>query len=133
MNGEGVDEKVFFCPRCREATQDRLTCEKCGALLSPFSDNPDMWILLPNRWLGEHAMKYSQVLAEMSEMGDNKGVVMTNFAAAMALMVDWNLPGLTGNPEKWDFGKIDLPIIAWVNYHVITNGFLKCFSVPINF
>ena len=130
MDDEKGEPKLYSCNRCKHLGTERFKCTKCKAFQSPFSENPDSWLLLPDRWLGEHATRYSAV---MSEIDGSKGVVMANFAAAMALMEDWSLPGLEGNPKNWNFNEIDLQIIAWVNYHVITNGFLDCFNVRTDF
>jgi hypothetical protein len=75
-------------------------------------------------------MTYARV---MSELPPGTGVIMQNFAAGMALLEDWNIPGLNGNPKAWDFGKVDLPIIAWVNFFAVTSSFLKCFDIPKDF
>jgi len=91
-----------------------------------------MWILLPESWTGKDAVRYAEATSGMADLGS---AVLSTFAAAMALMEDWSVPGLMGNPEKWDFEKVDLPIIAWVNFHVVTNlayGFMGCFEVPLN-
>jgi len=64
-------------------------------------------------------------------LGEASGTVLSNFAVAMSLIDDWNLPGINGNPDKWDFDKVDLRVIAWVNSMVLAS-FLRCFIVPKN-
>ena len=50
---------------------------------------------------------------------------------ALALLDDWSLPGLNGNPEKWDFNKLDLQLIVWINNTTLLD-FMKCWAIPKN-
>ena len=43
----------------------------------------------------------------------------------MALFDDWNLPGMNGNPEKWDLVEMDLRLMAWV-IAVTMPGYYAC-------
>jgi len=89
----------------------------------------DYFIIRPSRWLGRHSIRRDEVI----EKADGKlgsGDVLI-FAISMALMDDWNLPGLNGNPEAWDFGEMDLAIIKWVNREIF-NSFSACGTVKKN-
>lgn len=90
---------------------------------------PLHYITLPDEWLGVHANRRDKALEQSIEKGN--GGTVTNFAIAMSLLDDWNLPGLQGNPENWDFGKVKLSLIGWVNTAVLPD-YTKCFVVPKN-
>ena len=92
----------------------------------PITNYPGAYIVLPDQWLGYHAQRRDQAV----EAAQNyKSGTMTQFAVSMALLEEWNIPGLAGNPEKWDFTKLDLSIIAWVN-EVVLSDFAKALTVP---
>ena len=88
------------------------------------------YILLPEKWLGKHAARRDEAI----EQCHNKkmGETLTRFAVAMVLLDDWNLPGLTGNPEQWDFERIDLTLIAWVTNAVLPD-FFECLAFPATY
>ena len=71
------------------------------------------FIELPDKWLTSHATRHFQATEKSIEAG--LVGVAHNFAVSIALLEDWNLPGLNGNPDKWDFQAIDLVIAGWVN------------------
>lgn len=85
------------------------------------------WIELPDEWLGEHLLRRDQVLAKTSTTG-----IVKNFTLAIALLENWDLPGLTGKPDKWDVAKLPAAIIVWVA-SVVTADFAQVFEVPKNF
>jgi hypothetical protein len=86
------------------------------------------WIELPDEWLGRHANRRDEVL---SKLPAETGQTESNFAVAMALLDDWVLPGLNGNPEKWDFSQLSLNMIAWVSQATI-GDFNQCWVVKKN-
>lgn len=92
----------------------------------PFSQYPDAWLDLPDKWLGEHVQRRDQAIDAAQKYNSE---YITRFAVAISLLDDWKLPGLEGNPDKWDFLKVELPIIAWVVLEVL-NDFGKSFIVP---
>lgn len=55
--------------------------------------------------------------------------VMADFAAYLALLDNWDLPGLTGPPDKWDILQMPLPVIVWVN-SVVRPLFGANFIIP---
>lgn len=93
----------------------------------PLPRFPDAWIDLPDLWLGQHAQRRDDAVEQAQEKGF--GTTLLNFAVAIALLDDWNLPGLGGNPEKWDFTQLDLGLINWV-INTTIGDFNKCFEVP---
>lgn len=124
--------EVFICSRCGEEMLNPIRCDHCMAIQSPFADQPDMWLLLPAKWRGEHAQRYESARDKAQELG----WVLSTFAGAMAILEDWNISGLNGNPENWDFTQVDLATIGWINFHAVTNakyGYLSCFEVSKNF
>lgn len=92
-------------------------------------DGEAAWVEIPDRWLGLHAERREQA-AEKAKDGGLVGL-LAQFAQAMALLDDWSVPGLTGNPEKWDFHALDLRILPWV-VEVALTDFYRCFQVPKN-
>lgn len=92
----------------------------------PFPEFENAWIELPEIWLGKHAEKRDQAISASEKL--NLGNTLTSFSVAMSLMDNWELPGLTGNPEKWDFSQLDLRLILWVIETVI-GSFNKCYEI----
>lgn len=94
----------------------------------PYPEYSDSWIDLPDLpWLGKHAQRRD----EAAEKSNDFGKTIQTFSVALALLDDWSLPGMNGNPDAWDFTKIDLRIIAWVSSEVL-NDFGACFEIPKN-
>lgn len=87
---------------------------------------PDAWVELPDQWLGRHAQRRDETIEKMPP---ELGMTLLSFGVSMALLDDWNIPGLAGNNEKWDFTQISLPLIAWINDTVLSE-FNACFEVP---
>jgi hypothetical protein len=92
---------------------------------SPY--DPAHFIEFPNEWLGKHAKRHDEAVAASQDMP----ATWREFACAMALLDDWNLPGLPKNPEKWDFGAMSLRVMAWVKNEVLLS-YYRCFQVPKN-
>lgn len=92
----------------------------------PHPEYDDSYIVIPDKWLGEHAARFAEADEKAEKL---QGTVLKNFAIALALLDDWRLPGLEGNPDAWDFMKIDLEIIAWVGTTTLAS-YWQCFTVP---
>ena len=92
----------------------------------PFHE--DVWVKLPDVWLGEHAEARDVAVAACQETGT--GETMTNFAVALAIVDDHRLPGLNGKPDQWDFGQMELSLITWVN-GVVLPPFLAKLYYPL--
>jgi len=91
----------------------------------PLPEYREAWVELPPEWLGLHAKQRDEVAENKGELSSTE----LNFAIAIALLDNWDLPGLGGNPENWDFSQLSLPLIAWINQEVLTS-FTACFLVP---
>ena len=95
----------------------------------PLPDLEDAFVVLPDEWLGLHAQRRDQAVREAARYDSN---TITLFAISLAIADDWGgIPGLDGKPENWDFTKVKIPIIAWMNESVLTD-FNKAFIVPKN-
>ena len=86
----------------------------------------EFYIELPDEWLGEHSYKHDR--ARDRTKGEESETLKT-FALAMSLLDDWRLPGLEGNPDTWDFSKLPLSVIGWVN-GVVMPSYYSCFIFP---
>src|SRR3990167_1755996 len=93
------------------------------------NDRPRYFLALPDEWVGHHAHNRDQAAITARER--KMLPTLTNFAIAMALLEDWSLPGMNGNPEKWDFMAVKLEVIAWVSDEVLRD-FGRCFVIPKN-
>jgi hypothetical protein len=76
-----------------------------------LEEGTPVWVDLPDRWLGEHQQRRDSALAESEKY---KSPTLTRFAQSIACLDEWELPGMGGNPENWDFAKMDLHLIIWV-------------------
>ena len=95
----------------------------------PLPGLEDAFIVLPDEWFGIHAVRRDQAVAIST---GEEGKTLELFAIALALLDDWGgIPGLEGNPENWDFTKLKLEIIAWINETVLLD-FNMAFIVPKN-
>ena len=95
-------------------------------LYCQIPDLKEAWIELPEVWLGKHAQRRDQAIEAAEKYKSN---TLTEFAVAMALLDNWNLPGLAGNPDAWDFTLLDLRLMAWVRNETL-QSFGRCFIVP---
>ena len=87
------------------------------------------FIGLPDKWLGSHAARRDATLELLRTREKKYGDTFTRFSIAMALLEEWSLPGLMGNPEQWDLERIDLTVIAWVSIETLSD-FLACLASP---
>ncbi len=94
----------------------------------PWPGLEDAWVEFPDVWLGKHAARRDQAIKAAEKYNSQ---TVTNFAAALAILDEWSLPGLNGNPENWDFLTLDLRLLAWVPA-VVFPSFGACFEVPKN-
>lgn len=98
-------------------------------IVCPLPGMDDFFVSLPERWLGEHLIKFQEAGEKSRQLAPALPQVLNNFAQALSLLDDWKLPGINGNPEKIDFAKIDLQVMVWVN-EVVNEDFGKAFIVP---
>jgi len=57
----------------------------------PLTEFPDAWIDLPDTWLGRHAQRRDEVIEKSPK---DMGITLMSFAVSLALLENWNLPGL---------------------------------------
>jgi hypothetical protein len=92
----------------------------------PREGYEEFYIELPDEWRGEHSYRYDEAQAKAN---DEWSDTIRTFSIAIALLDDWRLPGLEGNPEAWDLAKMSLSIMGWVN-GVTIRSYMECFVVP---
>jgi hypothetical protein len=92
----------------------------------PREGYEECYIELPDEWQGKHSYRYDEATAKADK---EWSASIQTFSVALALLDDWRLPGLEGNPEAWDFGAMSLSIIGWVN-GVVIRDYMDCFVVP---
>ena len=78
------------------------------------------WIGLPDEWLGAHALKQDDAKRRAQEAGLSE--TFQTWAIALSLLEDWgDIPGLSGNPDKWDLSQKSWPVLNWISNEVITD------------
>ena len=95
----------------------------------PYDEFPDAHVVIPDAWYGEHAQRHDEAVTKARAA--KLPQTWQDFSVAMALLDDWSLPGMSGNPEKWDLGKVNLRIMAWVSA-VTLPEYYACFRIPKN-
>ena len=83
----------------------------------PVEGYGERWIDVPDEWLGKHAAVRDAAVAAAKDK--ELSATSLNFAVSVALLDDFNLPGLEGRPEHWQFDDISLRVISWVNNEVL--------------
>lgn len=92
----------------------------------PFPKWQGAYVSLPDEWLGKHAAKYDEAIAK----SEGLPVSLRNFAAALALLDDWQIPGVPSNLTAGvNFAELPLPLISWVTQAVFAS-YNACFVVP---
>ena len=86
---------------------------------------PLHFIAIADEFVGEHAIRHNTARQKGLEAGAI-GVQLDCMISA-ALLDDWNLPGMNGNVEAWDFSKIKLGVIGWIN-HTVLSEYNACFD-----
>ena len=94
----------------------------------PLAGYEDCFIGLPDEWLGKHVLRRDKAI-EQARKDQHNSAIFINLAVSMALLDEWKLPGLTGNPEQWDFEQLNMQIMLWVADVVLTD-FGKALIVP---
>lgn len=93
----------------------------------PFAD--DSYIELPDTWKGIHALRHDEAIEKAQKA--NMPETWRSFSVSMALLDNWQLPGLNGNPDKWDLAELDLRVMAWVK-NVTLPAYYANFTLPKN-
>ena len=94
-------------------------------------DGPRYYVTVPDEWLGEHARAYWDSSESLRQAGIKHAPFIERFIHSLALADDYQLPGLTGKPENWDFEKMPLEVMAWAVFHLYTS-YNGCFTVKKN-
>jgi hypothetical protein len=87
----------------------------------------DTWIELPAEFTGRDVVRRDKAVEKLKDSG--RGITLDNFMVSVALLQNWQLPGLGGNVEQWNIEELPLKVIAWVN-GVVLGEFQKCFLFP---
>lgn len=99
------------------------------AVVRTHPTREDVSITLPKDFLGKHQIRYSQAIEGGTEAG--LPALFTNFGAALAILDDWQIPGLSHNPAEWDFEEIPINVMAWIAEVTLTK-YEAAFSVDLN-
>jgi len=91
-----------------------------------YYDDGEQWIKYPDQWLGKHIQTRDQAIEASAHL---KSANLTRVSIAMALLEDWRLDGLNGNPGAWNFAETDGRLLMWVALTVMSD-LEKCFLVP---
>lgn len=84
------------------------------------------WIELPDEWLGRHAAKRDRAAEKAAQLPPT----LRRFAISMALLENWgDLRGLSGNPDAWDFERVQWATLEWVS-DIVTVDLVKALTVP---
>ena len=107
----------------------RLPCPIPGYDETGEDEQPRYYVDAPDEWRGLHSVAYweSREATEGSKLSPDQKL----FVSSLALLDGFELPGLSGKPENWDYDKMPLKIIAWVNY-VAVDSYVNCFEVKKN-
>lgn len=88
-----------------------------------------VWIDLPDRFKGLHQQNRDEARSEAEKYNSP---TLTLFAQSLLCLDDMSLPGLHGKMENWDFTKLDLQIIIWVNSEV-QSAYEALYNIPKNY
>ena len=99
---------------------DRIYC--------PLEKYAEAWVALPEEWLGEHLLKRDAAIRAAAKHKNNE---ITLAAISLSIADGWGgIPGLEGkDPAKWEFGKIPIPVLKWLETTVFDN-FSEAFKIP---
>lgn len=95
-----------------------------------FPDNPEHFIILPERWKGLSLMRYQEAGETLSgEKFTKLPAIFAQFFRHLSILEDWKLDGVNGNVGAMNFDEVDLREVLWVN-EVVSTDFGQCFIVP---
>ena len=80
-----------------------------------IEEGTPVWIDLPTRFTGMHQQNRDDARESAAKYNSPQLIL---FSMSLLSLDDWLLPGVVGNPDNWDFTKLDLQIIYWVNQEV---------------
>ena len=113
----------------------RIPCPVAGFNATDEAGEPDYWIDMPawDEWDSTHIDRRDEAAKLLDEDGKH-GSTVRSFIVGLALLDDWSLPGLNGNPDKWDFyaKPARAGIVNWINRDVLI-PFAANFDVKKNY
>lgn len=107
----------------------KIPCPVPGYDQTVDNGQPLYYVTVPDEWLGEHARAFWHSTEAVQDK--NFPPFIQRFLHSLALADDYNLPGLTGKPDNWDYDKLPLTVMYWVN-HFIYESYMSCFTVKKN-
>lgn len=94
-----------------------------------IEEGTPVWIDLPSRFMGQHQADRDGAV-ELSTKYNSP--TLTRFAMSLLCLDSYSLPGLHGKMENWDFTKLDLQVILWVNQEV-QDVYEALYIIPKNY
>ena len=85
------------------------------------------FVTLPDEWLGVHQIRHDKVIESLVDK--NYPPKIHDFIVSMALLDDWQLPGMPANPSEWDVEKVPNNVMVWV-FEVVYPSYKASFIVP---
>lgn len=104
--------------------------EKENRIKCPLDDFPDAFVVIPERWLGEHCERRDDGIKAAQ---DCKVVELANLSISLFLADSFGgIPGIENDdPTEWELGKVPLEIMIWLT-RVVNDSFSACYNVPKN-
>ncbi len=87
-------------------------------------------ITLPDKWTGKDKERYDTAVADCEKSNVNPSY--QDFFVAVALLTNWNMPHMIGNPTQWDYDDIDLGVMGFIT-HMVLVDYHACFDIKKNF
>ena len=84
------------------------------------------WVLLPPEWLGKHMVRRDQVVEGLDEKVTRS---LQRVAISLAIVDDFEIPGIGKRQEEWDFDEISVNVLQWLINSVYMD-FGMAFIVP---
>lgn len=109
----------------------KIPCPVPGYDQTGDDGQPLYYVTVPDEWKGEHARAFWNSTESLAANSKRFPPFVERFLHSLALADDYNLPGLTGKPENWDYDKLPLKIMYWA-VHFIYNSYMDCFTVKKN-
>jgi len=106
----------------------KIPCPILGYDEKGDSGDPKYYVTIPDEWFMVHRRAHQD---SMDAVKDALHPAYHEFSHSLAIADDYQLPGLTGKRENWDFANFSLDVMAWVNFTVF-GSYLDCFTVKKN-
>lgn len=93
----------------------------------PYPLDENLYITLPDEWLGSHAMRYEKAREKASDY-DMPGL-LKDFILVVSILDDWNIPGMPANPDAWDVSQVPIKVMAWAR-KIALDSYRDAFAIP---